>query len=97
VIYDDEEKAFLRAEAVRLQGKWWPGVIRHRDGTFTLTYDPLDDAGALPDMPSAPFSELGIEQRYRSQHEPRGSLRDHGRPAGPLYRGVLPGLDRRIP
>ena len=42
--YATEEQAFRRAETIRLHGKWWPGVIRHRDGTFELTYDPLHDA-----------------------------------------------------
>ena len=68
MIYNDEDAAFRRAEAVRLQGKWWPGVIRHRDGTFTLTYDPLDQPA--PDLPSAPNSELGWEHVRPVQRQP---------------------------
>jgi hypothetical protein len=75
VIYDDEDVAFRRAESIRLQGKWWPGVIRHRDGTFELTYDPLDEVA--PDLPSAPNSELGWERNLQhTQREPDAS---HGR------------------
>ena len=48
VTYATEEAAFRHAETIRLQGKWWPGVIRHRDGTFELTYDPTE-VGA-PDL-----------------------------------------------
>jgi hypothetical protein len=68
VIYTTEEQAFRRAETVRLQGKWWPGVIRHRDGTFELTYDPADQVA--PDLPSAPYSELGWEHGKPVQREP---------------------------
>lgn len=49
--YATEEQAFRRAETIRLHGKWWPGVIRHRDGTFTLTYDPAEEAAAVLPAP----------------------------------------------
>ena len=49
--YATEEAAFRRAETIRLHGKWWPGVIRHRDGTFTLTYDPAEEAAAVLPAP----------------------------------------------
>jgi hypothetical protein len=77
VIYDDEDKAFRRVEALKNRGLWWAGVIRHHDGTFTLTHDPDEPS---PDLPSAPHSELGSGERYSQQHEPAGSHREHGRP-----------------
>jgi hypothetical protein len=73
VIYTTEEQAFRRAETVRLQGKWWPGVIRHRDGTFELTYDPLEDAGMLTDGLTGPGSgnRQGFIREPRPQFMPR--------------------------
>jgi hypothetical protein len=101
VIYTTEDDAFLRAEAIRLRGKWWPGVIRHRDGTFTLTYDPLDQVA--PDLPSAPYSELGWEharpvQRAASDHGGGGHVWAADMAARPPRRqsGGDP-VDRRLP
>lgn len=37
--YKTEEQAFDRVNSLRLYGIW-PGVVRYRDGTFGLTYDP---------------------------------------------------------
>lgn len=37
--YATEERAFARVETLKHSGIW-PGVIRHGDGTFDLTYDP---------------------------------------------------------
>lgn len=38
--YTSEDAALRRVEALRKDGVW-PGVRRHRDGTFSLTYDPV--------------------------------------------------------
>lgn len=37
--YPDEAAAFRRVEALKREGRW-PGVIRHADGTCSLTWDP---------------------------------------------------------
>jgi hypothetical protein len=73
MIYPTEEAAFRRAETVRLQGKWWPGVIRHRDGTFELTYDPLDDAAMAVDglLGNGAGNRLGVI-RYGQPVKPLG-------------------------
>jgi hypothetical protein len=37
--YATEEAAIRRVEALKKAGHW-PGIIRHRDGTCDLTWDP---------------------------------------------------------
>jgi hypothetical protein len=39
--YAAEFKAEARVEALKNFGIW-PGIVRRRDGTFSLTYDPGD-------------------------------------------------------
>lgn len=37
--YSSEEAAFERVNSLKSYGIW-PGVVRYRDGSFGLTYDP---------------------------------------------------------
>lgn len=39
--YATEERALTRVDVLKRSGIW-PGVIRHRDGTFGITFDPQD-------------------------------------------------------
>jgi hypothetical protein len=91
VIYPTEEAAFLRAEAIRLRGKWWPGVIRHRDGTFELTYNPLNEVA--PDLPAG--RDMGSEGRQggRAQRAPDASPRREQFEKSPT-KVIMAGMER---
>lgn len=39
--YGTEDAALRRVNALREKGTW-PGVVRHPDGSASLTYDPQD-------------------------------------------------------
>lgn len=39
-IFDTYEDAQRRVDKVKADFGWWPGIITHADGTFTLTHDP---------------------------------------------------------
>jgi hypothetical protein len=45
--YQSEEAAFERVDSLRQYGIW-PGVVRYRDGSFGLTYDPMRAGVTLP-------------------------------------------------
>lgn len=84
MIYGSEEQAFRRVETLKQRGVW-PGV-RRVFGGWELTYDPADLSEPVPDLPSAPNSELGWERRHtqRSPQPSRGNLTKAPRTPSPM-------------
>jgi hypothetical protein len=87
-VYDDEEKAFRRVETMKKSGMW-PGVRRAGTGCV-VTFDPDDEP--VPDLPSAPNSELGWERDRRDQREP-----DASRASAYPPKSAPAGVQRRLP